>query len=326
MQLSCVLQLISADLHVLNETIIQSLSSHVPMINQIGHYLVESGGKRIRPALVLLCAKACLPASESIPSTAIQVATIIEFIHTATLLHDDVVDGSAFRRGQPTANRVWDNASAVLVGDFLYSRAFQMMVSLHSLPAMQILANATNVIAEGEVLQLSHRFEPNVSEARYFEVIRFKTATLFEAAAQLGALITQADPALIAALGHYALHLGTAFQLTDDILDYQADTATWGKHLGDDLAEGKVTLPLIHALEKANPSTAAKIQAIIQQGKVEDIHFIRETLIETGALEYATQKATEEVEAAKKMLSKVPSSPYRDALDALATFALTRGN
>jgi len=321
MILSAINALIATELAAVNQTILQSLESQVEDIPKIGDYLINSGGKRIRPLMLLLSAKACGVQD----SAMITMAAIIEFIHSATLLHDDVVDGSQQRRGRPTANLVWDNASAVLVGDFLYSRAFQMMVSLQSMPAMKIMANTTNAIAEGEVLQLSHRFEPNIDEARYFTVIELKTAKLFEAAAQLGATLARQND-LEQALATYGLHLGIAYQLIDDLLDYQADAQSLGKNIGDDLAEGKITLPLIYALQHGTSTQANRIRQAIQAGKLSDLAEIQQALLDTGALHYVREQAKKHSQLALDALSTLPASPYQEALASLAQLTVIRQN
>ncbi len=322
MPLQAITQLVSADLLAVNDTILQSLESHVEVINQIGHYLINSGGKRIRPLVVLLSSKSC----DAKGQAPISMAAIIEFIHTATLLHDDVVDGSKLRRGRPTANHVWDNPTAVLVGDFLYSRAFQMMVSLGSMQAMQILADATNVIAEGEVLQLAHRHQPDVNEEQYLRVIHFKTAKLFEAAAQLGAVMGKQSSDVVSGMARYGLQLGMAFQLADDVLDYQATNESWGKNIGNDLAEGKATLPLIFAMKTASSQQAAQIRNAIIQGNLADLALIQEAIISTGAMDYTLTVAKKAVQQAQDALTCLPASPCREAMAELAAFAITRGN
>ncbi|MBI2792574.1 MAG: polyprenyl synthetase family protein [Gammaproteobacteria bacterium] len=322
MPLAPITRLLETELQAVNETIIRCLESHVDTVNQIGHYMIESGGKRIRPLVVLLSSRACKATGDNL----ITMAAIIEFIHTATLLHDDVVDGSHLRRGRPTANRVWDNPTAVLVGDFLYSRAFQMIVTLNNMACMRVLADATNVIAEGEVLQLAHRFQPDIDEARYLNVIQFKTAKLFEAAAQLGAIITAQPPHVEQALARYGLHLGTAFQLVDDVLDYQASNESWGKNIGGDLAEGKATLPLIYAMKTGTPEQTKLIRQAIQAGNLEDLSLIQEAIISTGAIDYTMQVARQETQFAIEALSALPASAHLDAMKELATFAITRGN
>lgn len=323
MPFAAICRLMEAELQAVNETIIRCLESHVEVVNKIGHYLIESGGKRIRPLVVLISAKACLVKEKSEATT---MAAIIEFIHTATLLHDDVVDGSKLRRGRPTANRVWDNSTAILVGDFLYSRAFQMMVSLNNMPAMRILADATNVIAEGEVLQLAHRNQPDVDEKRYLDVIQFKTAKLFEAAAQLGAIMAKQPAEIEHDLARFGHHIGMAFQLVDDVLDYQAASEVWGKNIGNDLAEGKATLPLIYALKKATPTQSKQLRQAIQEGNLADLGTVQEAIVSTGAIDYTMHVAKQEVQQAIEALAKLPPSPYKEALANLATFALSRGN
>ncbi|MFI4937371.1 MAG: polyprenyl synthetase family protein [Candidatus Berkiellales bacterium] len=315
-------RLVQNEMQAVNETILRSLESHVEAVKQIGQYLIEGGGKRVRPLVVLLSAKACQAKDDDI----INMAAIIEFIHTATLLHDDVVDGSKLRRGRPTANHVWDNPSAVLVGDFLYSRSFQMMVALNNMSAMRILADTTNVIAEGEVLQLSHRFEPDITEDRYLNVIEFKTAKLFEAAAQLGAVMAKQPTAIEDALRKYGKHLGMAFQLVDDILDYQASSESWGKTIGNDLAEGKITLPLIYALKKANPKQAEQIRHAIKDGSLDHLPMIQEVIVTSGAINDTMQKAKHESELAIEAIKNLPASIYHEALDNLARFAVMRGS
>lgn len=322
MSYTAISTLVEASLQSVNETILRCLESPVEAIKQIGHYLIESGGKRVRPLVVLLSAKACQVEGDE----SITMAAIIEFIHTATLLHDDVVDDSQLRRGRPTANQVWDNASAILVGDFLYSRAFQMMVSLNSMAAMRILADATNTIAEGEVLQLNHRHQPDVTEAQYLNVIQFKTAKLFEAAAQLGAIMSRQTFGIEQALARYGMHLGTAFQLADDVLDYQGTSAELGKNLGDDLAEGKMTLPLIYALQKVAPAEAAHIRKAILEGNTAELPTIQEIILSTGAIDYTMRKAQQEVQAAIEAIQYLPASPYREGMVNLAKFAISRGN
>lgn len=322
MSLQAITQLVTADLLAVNQTILQSLESHVEVINQIGHYLINSGGKRIRPLVVLLSSRAC----QSNGQAPISMAAIIEFIHTATLLHDDVVDGSKLRRGRPTANHVWDNPTAVLVGDFLYSRAFQMMVSLENMASMRILADATNVIAEGEVLQLAHRHQPDISEEQYFKVIHFKTAKLFEAAAQLGAVMGNQSATITQGMTEYGLQLGMAFQLADDVLDYQATNASWGKNIGNDLAEGKATLPLIYAMKHGTTLQAQTIRSAIEKGNLDDIALIQEAIVSSGAIDYTLQVAKKAIHKAQDALMCLPPSPHRDAMAELAAFAITRGN
>ncbi len=322
MPFAAISALLQPQLLALNETIIRCLESQVEMINKISHYLIESGGKRIRPLVVLLSSKAC----QAHEDQAITMAAIIEFIHTATLLHDDVVDDSKLRRGKLTANRVWDNPTAILVGDFLYSRAFQMMVSINSMACMGILSEATNVIAEGEVLQLAHRFQPDIDEARYLKVIHYKTAKLFEAAGQLGPILANQPATTQQALGNYGRHLGMAFQLVDDILDYRATNENWGKNIGADLNEGKATLPLIYALKHAPASQATLIREAILAGSLDNIDTIQEAIVSSGAIAYCMEMAKQEVEKAKQCLEVLSPSVYKEALYNLAHFALQRGN
>lgn len=319
MSLTSITSLVQNELSSVNALIRSSLTSQVKEIELIGHYLIEGGGKRIRPIMTLLSARAC----ELNDPNMVTMATIIEFIHSATLLHDDVVDGSTLRRGRPTANHVWDNSSAVLVGDFLYSRAFQMMVSLNNLSAMRILADATNAIAEGEVLQLTHRFAPDVTEARYFNVIRLKTAKLFEAAAELAAVLAEQSVGCQKMLALYGMHLGTAFQLVDDLLDYQAGDL-WGKNLGDDLAEGKVTLPLIHALAHAKEKEAVYLREAIQAGAINDLSRIQESIVSSGAIDYTMRAAKQEMQLAIEAIAPLSASAYKTALVDLAEFAVNR--
>lgn len=312
--------LIQEDMQAVDIMIQQRLHSEVILINQVGHYIINSGGKRLRPAIALLSARA----SGYQGDAHINLATIIEFIHTATLLHDDVVDHSEMRRGKETANELWGNEASVLVGDFLYTRAFEMMVELESMRLMQILSHTTNIIAEGEVLQLLNVHDADTTEQRYLQVIHHKTAKLFEAAGQLGAVLSQAEIVIETALATYAMHLGSAFQLIDDLLDYSASSETIGKNIGDDLAEGKPTLPLIHAMQKGTASQATLIREAIEQGQRERIADIVDIIQQTGAIEYTATAAANEATAAKSALKCVPESTYKTALMALADFAISR--
>ncbi len=312
--------LIGSDMDAVNDTIKRRLSSEVVLINQISHHIINSGGKRLRPVLVLLSAHAMGYRGER----HIDLAAIVEFIHTATLLHDDVVDSSEQRRGQETANALWGNEASVLVGDFLYSRSFEMMVDVGEMRVMEILAETTNTIAEGEVLQLLNCHDADTTEERYIKVIHYKTAKLFEAASRLGAVISGSDTELEQAMTSYGMHLGTAFQLVDDVLDYSSPGADIGKNVGDDLAEGKPTLPLIHAMRAGTPEQAAIVRRAIEQGGLEDIDRIREVIETTDAIAYTAQSAREEAEMAKAALERVPASPYRDALLTLAEFSVNR--
>ena len=320
MNLAPIQSLIAADMLAVDALIQQRLHSDVALINQISHYIVNSGGKRLRPALVLLCARAL--GYEGVQH--LTLAAVIEFIHTATLLHDDVVDDSELRRGQETANTVWGNEASVLVGDFLYSRSFEMMVEIGNLRVMEILAHATNVIAEGEVLQLLNCHDPETTEECYLQVIRYKTATLFEAAARLGAVLSGQAAPVEQALANYGLHLGTAFQLVDDALDYSGAAQHLGKNIGDDLAEGKPTLPLIHALRQGTPQQAAIIRQAIESGGAGDMAAVGLAIESTGAIAYTARLAREEADKAIEALAVVPPSPYRDALRALAEFSVNR--
>jgi octaprenyl-diphosphate synthase len=320
MSLHAITNLIQNELQSVNALIRSSLTSQIKEIELVGHYLIEAGGKRIRPILTLLSARAC--GYEH--SHSITMATLIEFIHSATLLHDDVVDGSTMRRGRQTANVVWDNPTAVLVGDFLYTRSFQMMVGLGNMAILRILADATNAISEGEVLQLTHRFAPEVTEARYFDVIRLKTAKLFEAAAELGAVLADQSEETQKSFAKYGDHLGTAFQLVDDVLDYSGQ-GNWGKNLGDDLAEGKVTLPLIYALSKASGKEKEYLEDVIRKGAVEDLSRVQESIVTSGAIDYTMRAAQHEMECAIEAIASLEETEYKQALVDLARFSVERG-
>ena len=321
MDIQAIYSLIKDDMQAVDHLIQQRLTSSVPLINDLGHYIINSGGKRVRPALTLLCAKACgyLQGTQSI-----QLATIIEFIHTATLLHDDVVDNSQLRRGAKTANAQWGNEASVLVGDFLYTRAFEMMVEMDTMAIMRILAHATNIIAEGEVLQLMNCHQADTTEAAYFEVIHHKTAKLFEAASELGAIVANSDQQHQKAMRAFGMHIGSAFQLIDDLLDYSDSSASIGKNIGDDLAEGKPTLPLIYAMQNAPPQQQAYIQQAIEQGSRDNIATIVQIIQSCGAIEYTQQAAEKEIQLAKTALDNIDDSTYKVALLALADYALTR--
>jgi octaprenyl-diphosphate synthase len=314
--------LITADFAAVNQIVKDRLHSKVTLVDQVATYIVHSGGKRLRPLLVLLAARACGYQG----SQHVEGAAIIEFIHTATLLHDDVVDGSSLRRGRETANEVFGNATSVLVGDFLYSRAFQMMVTLDRMPIMRIMGEATNAIAEGEVLQLMTARDPTTTEIRYLDVIHRKTARLFEAAAQIGAMISDAPPAIEDALARYGNHIGTAFQLIDDALDYQADETNLGKHLGDDLAEGKPTLPLIYALQHGNEEQRALIRDAIEHGGLERLAEITRAVASVGGLAYTARLAQCEADQALAALAPLPESAFKEGLSELAKFAVARKN
>lgn len=311
---------IEADLRLVEARIGERLESDVDLVRQVAAYLVGGGGKRLRPALLLLAAGAAGCRSEA----RIELASVVEFIHTATLLHDDVVDASDLRRGRSTANAQFGNAAAVLVGDFLYSRAFQMMVGCDSMRVMQVLAEATNTIAEGEVLQLMNCHDPGVGEGAYLEVIRRKTAKLFEASARLGAVLAEAPPAVEAGLAEYGMRVGTAFQLIDDVLDYSGDAASIGKSLGDDLAEGKPTLPLIRAMARGDRDQARVVREAIERGGREDFERVLAAVRATGALDYAGEVARREADAAREALATLAPSVYRESLLELASFSVTR--
>ncbi|MGR8950317.1 MAG: octaprenyl diphosphate synthase [Gammaproteobacteria bacterium] len=314
--------LVSADLSAVDQRIKSRLYSDVMLINQLSHYIIGGGGKRLRPILVLLSAKAVGYEGQR----HIDVACIIELVHTATLLHDDVVDASQMRRGRETANLVWGNEASVLVGDFLYSRAFQMMVDLQNMRILEVLADATNVIAEGEVMQLVNCHDPSITEQRYIDTIRNKTAKLFEASTQLGVVLTKNDAELESAFATYGRHLGTAFQLIDDALDYNSSSDDIGKNIGDDLAEGKPTLPLLYAMWNGSAEQAAVIREAIENGGLDQIDSILETIESTGAITYTFSIAEAEAAKAKAALRDVPPSPYLDALNALAEFAVHRSS
>jgi octaprenyl-diphosphate synthase len=313
-------RLIADEMRAVDEVIRARLHSEVVLVRQVAEYIVGSGGKRLRPALVLLAAGAC-----GYSGTAhYQLAAVIEFIHTATLLHDDVVDDSELRRGRATANSLFGNPASVLVGDFLYSRAFQMMVELRNMRVMEVLANATNTIAEGEVLQLLNCHDPDLGEDDYLRVIRYKTARLFEAAGQLGAIVGQASREVEEGLARYGTHLGTAFQIIDDVLDYSGDHAETGKNLGDDLAEGKPTLPLIYVMKHGTPEQRAVVRAAIERGGLEEFRPVLAAIEGTGALDYARRHADQEAKRAIAALDALPNSASRDSLIQLAAFAVSR--
>lgn len=312
--------LVESDLRQVDTVIRNRLASDVVLVNQIAEYIVGSGGKRLRPLLVVLVARACGYRGERHS----EAAAIIEFIHTATLLHDDVVDGSKLRRGRDTANEVWGNEASVLVGDYVYSRSFEMMVSLESMRIMDVMAGATNKIAEGEVLQLLNANDPDTTEERYFEVIYRKTAKLFEAGAQVAAILSGTSAQVEAAVATYGRHLGTAFQLVDDVLDYQSNSEALGKNLGDDLAEGKPTLPLIYALRTGNDDQRALIRRSIEQGNIDQLAQITAAIESTGGLAYTARLARQEAALAIDAIAVLPDSAYKQALRELADFAVER--
>jgi len=321
MNLEQIIDLTEKDMAAVNATILEQLNSDVALINQLGHYIISGGGKRIRPMIAVLAAKALNYSGDK----HVTVAALIEFIHTATLLHDDVVDESDMRRGKATANAAFGNAASVLVGDFIYTRAFQMMTDLESMPVLALMAKAVNVIAEGEVLQLMNCNDPDITEETYMQVIYSKTARLFEAAAQSSAMLAGGNEQQIVALQDYGRYLGTAFQLIDDLLDYDADGETLGKNTGDDLNEGKPTLPLLHAMKQGDPEQSAMIRQAIEQGNGR--HLLEPVLAamhQWGSLEYTRSRAEEEADKAIAALQILPESPHRIALEALAHIAVKR--
>ena len=320
MTIEAIREFIAPELRAVDEVIRSRLASEVVLIRQVAEYIVGGGGKRLRPALVILSAGAFGYRGRD----HYELAAVIEFIHTATLLHDDVVDESRLRRGRDTANALFGNAAAVLVGDFVYSRAFQMMVGVDNMRVLQVLADATNVIAEGEVMQLMNCHNAEVTEAGYLEVIRCKTAKLFEAATRLGAILCAAPREQEDAVAEYGSHLGTAFQLVDDVLDYSGDQAVIGKNVGDDLAEGKPTLPLIYAIEHGTPEQAERVRRAIEHGGRDDLSEVIEAIRGTGALDYAREQARREARTACQAVERLPNSTYRDYLLQLADFAVTR--
>ncbi|HYL02399.1 MAG TPA: octaprenyl diphosphate synthase [Steroidobacteraceae bacterium] len=318
MSLEEIRALVQEDLRSVDGVIRARLKSAVPLVDRVAEHIIAGGGKRLRPLLVVLAARACGRQG----AAPVEAAAFIEFIHTATLLHDDVVDGSSLRRGRHTANEVFGNQASVLVGDFVYSRAFQMMAALASQAVMEIMADATNAIAEGEVLQLMNAHDPDTTEERYLEVIYRKTARLFEAGAEVAAVLADAGPAVRAALAAYGRHLGTAYQLVDDVLDYRSNPGERGKNLGDDLAEGKPTLPLIHALRHGSDAQRAAIRQAIEQGGRGQLQPVIDAIESTGGLTYAARRAQAEADAARGALGPLPDSSYKQALGALARFAV----
>jgi len=312
-------QAVEKELSGVNKLIVSQLQSDVGLVENIGRYIVDAGGKRLRPVVVLLSALA----NDYQGADHLKMATVIEFIHTATLLHDDVVDVASLRRGRQTANAQWGNAPSVLVGDFLYSRAFQMLVEIENMPIMSVMANATNVISEGEVQQMANAGNPEISEQIYRQVIYRKTAKLFEAAAQVGACLAETDQdAMIA----YGKHLGMAFQIADDVLDYQGDIEVTGKNIGSDLAEGKMTLPLIFARDNAEPRDASLIRKAITNKTADNFGAILAVVNSSGGLSYSRQQAANEVELAKHALIGLPDGEYKNVLLDLAEFSISRVN
>ena len=315
-------KLLAAEMQAVDRVIRDQLHSDVVLIRQVAEYIIGGGGKRLRPALVLLSAGAL-----GYRGTAHHaLAAVVEFIHTATLLHDDVVDESALRRGQPTANTLFGNAASVLVGDFVYSRAFQMMVNVGDMRVLQVLADATNIIAEGEVLQLMNCRNADIEEEGYLQVIRYKTAKLFEAAGRLGAILAGAAPEVEQAMAAYGSHLGTAFQLIDDALDYSGEVGVIGKNIGDDLAEGTSTLPLSFVMRNGTAEEAALVRRAVSSGGLAELEGVLVAIRRSGALDYTRRQAEVEAEAARAALAVIPATQYRDSLIQLASFAVTRSH
>jgi len=313
---------VETDFQQVNDFIFKQLHTHVPLIKEIGNYIIDSGGKRLRPLVCLLSARALGYEGHK----HVEIAAVVEFLHTATLLHDDVVDESSLRRGKASANEVWGNAPSVLVGDFLISRSFQMVVNVGNMRVLQILSDATNLIAEGEVLQLINCKNPDTNEAQYMEVIRYKTAKMFEASAQSGAVLAQPGEALELAFARYADHLGLAFQLIDDVLDYTGSAEEMGKNVGDDLAEGKPTLPLIYALQHASPADQDMIRTAIRTGGLDKIDAITQAVRNCGAIDYTIERANEQSRLAKEALGEIKDSVYKEALLALSDLAVARNH
>jgi octaprenyl-diphosphate synthase len=320
MDFKSVQSLVAEDMEGVNAAIRQYLHSDVALISQMASYIINSGGKRLRPILAILCARTCGYSGDK----HYLVAAIIEFIHTATLLHDDVVDESSLRRGNETANAIWGNESSVLVGDFVFSRSFEMMVDVGEMRVMEILARASNTIAEGEVMQLLNCNDPDTTEERYMMVIQSKTAKLFEAACQLGAILAGESKEIEQACAEYGTHIGTAFQLKDDLLDYQASPEEMGKNIGDDLAEGKPTLPLIYALKNSDGATADMIRDAIINGGKQHMQEIMQVIESTNAISYTEESANQQAQIARQQIEMLPSNKYRDALIELTNFAITR--
>lgn len=322
MDQNAIFTVVADDFAAVNRTILAQLESRVPLVEKIADHIISSGGKRMRPLLTLLSAGLC----GGIDDRHHKLATVIEFLHTATLLHDDVVDTSDMRRGKPTANANWGNAPSVLVGDFLYARAFELLVEIGEMSVMNRLAVATRTLAEGEVMQLMNVRNPDVTEAQYMDVIKGKTAILFQAASETGALLSGQNEADCERLATYGLKLGLAFQLIDDVLDYDGDAAKLGKNVGDDLAEGKPTLPLIHAMQKASDGDAQLIRRAIRKGGLDDLDAILDIVHRSGAIDYVKAQAHRQVEEALQQLDDFAESPYKTALASLAELAVARDN
>ena len=313
-------QIVADDFTALNRTVVAQLHSEVPLIESIGHYIIEAGGKRMRPVLVLLTSRNLGYAG----ANHIELATVIEFLHTATLLHDDVVDMSEMRRGRPTANTRWDNPSSVLVGDFIYSRAFELLVGIGDMAIMDVMAGTTNKISEGEVLQLVNQRNPRATEADYMQVILNKTAILFAAACKSAAILAGADKVVQDNLHSFGLEVGLAFQLVDDVLDYSGSSVTMGKNVGDDLAEGKPTLPLIYAMQHGSHNDRTLIEKAITGGGLDSLDAIIEAVVRSGALDYTREKASQRIDTALKCLDCLPDNEYRTGLAQVAEAALNR--
>ncbi len=319
MSLSSIQALVSKELKEVDQLILSNLSSSVTLINDIGQHLILSGGKRLRPLIVLLSAKAF----DYQGRRHLQLATIIEFFHTSSLLHDDVVDNSQLRRGKKTANNIWGSKASVLVGDYIFSKAFQMLATIDHAPVLSILAQASHTITQGEVEQLMNCHNPNLAESHYLKIIRCKTAALFSAASQMGPVLTQASQHEIDAMQDFGQHLGCAFQMIDDALDYQSSAETMGKNIGEDLAEGKVTLPVLYALSQTDTKTRSQLKAAIEDGD-QALDGMVEAIKACGAIEYTCQRAEKEINSAVTALLSIKASPYRDALESLAVFNLER--
>lgn len=322
MTIESLYQLVQSDLDAVDANMKQELGLELPFIHDLGSHLIHSGGKRLRPLTLVLSAKACgYEGDKHVP-----LASAMEFFHSATLLHDDVIDESTLRRGLPTANHLWGAKPSILVGDFLFTRSFQLLLQAQNIPIIQVLADTSNQITKGEVLQHTHRRNVAITQAEYFEIITAKTAVLFSAAAQLGALLGEQDDNVVAALQQYGLHLGIAFQVLDDMLDYSSEAESLGKNIGDDLAEGKPTLPLIHILQNGNDAQKTLVKNAISSGEGEDLEAILAAIEDTQALAYCQRCAEEQIDLALTTLQALPASPYRLALESLARYSLERAN
>lgn len=325
MPLNNVKNILTDDIEKFNKLIVDSLNSQIPTVNQISHYIINSGGKRLRPLILLLIAKAC-GYNSKINNSDINMAAVIEFIHTATLLHDDVVDDSLQRRGKKTANNIWGNQTAVLVGDFLYSRSFQMMTKENNPKIMQILADATNSIAEGEILQLLNRQQPNISEENYYNVIKYKTAKLFEAASELAAVISNCSENMQKTIAKFGMHFGMAYQIVDDILDYTSNPSELGKNIGDDLKSGNPTLPIIYLINNSSGSTKELLTNSILHKNFENLDEIQKLILDSNAIQYSKNIAKQEIEQAKLCISELEDSVYVKSCLELCDFILNRKN